>query len=268
MTQLYEYVVLRVTPDTIRGEVVNVGIALFPSDGAASVRVSAPLAKLRALDAGWNAARVAAFRAQIEEILATSHSTSQKIRMLASLGFCQEAEAGFFYAKPSELASELREIDIRYVDPLGEPRRTGPRSKLHREMVTRFRSMDLLGSSVDDLAKHRVVPHVPVPNYPDLKSDFVYKNGVYRITQTLDYRVASRGAHQKISEACTKTMAANLAADAWGDNTLKFALVCVPPEVAPIADGHLDMLYAAGFEIFHADDPKDLSRYHAAAFSH
>jgi hypothetical protein len=109
---------------------------------------------------------------------------------------------------------------------------------------------------------------LPIPGAPDLKGDFVYKNGVYRITQTLDYRVSPSGARQKVSEACTKVMAANAGEKVWGDDTLKYALVNIPDEVADIAQSHLNLFHSAGFQVFHADNQRELERYYEVAFSH
>lgn len=268
MTMLFEYVVLRLSPDAIRGENINIGLAVFPQDGPALVKISAQMTKIRAIDPTWNADRQSRLQEQLEGLLSSQKKTQEKVELLSSLGFCLPGEPGFFHSTEAGMDAALREISEQYVSTHLEKEKKQGRSKLHHEMVLRFRSMDLLGSSVDDLTRHRIVPHVPIPGNPDLKGDFVYKNGVYRITQTLDYRVSAMGAHQKVAEACTKVMAAAQAIKAWGEETKKYALVCVPKEIAGIADSHLDLLFASGFEIFHADDKTDLARYHQSAFAH
>ncbi|OXS92657.1 DUF3037 domain-containing protein [Pandoraea apista] len=269
MTKFYEYVVLRLAPDAIRGESINVGLAIFPQDESPVTRISASLAKVRQLDASWNSSRADRFRDAVQEIIVDQNrSIDERISLLAALGYCLPGEPGFFYASPSTLAEEIRLVEAQYITAKNEPNRRAPRSKLHQEIAQRFKSMKLLGKTADDLLDHLVVPHVAIPGTPDLKADFVYKNGVYRITQTLDYRVSSQGARQKIAEACTKVTAAQQGQKVWGDTTMKFALVCVPGEVADIADSHLDLLYASGFKIFHADKPKELASYHAEAFAH
>lgn len=268
MTMLFEYVVLRLSPDAMRGENINIGLAVFPEEGPALVRISAQMAKIRAIDPTWSAERQSRLQEYLEELLSSRQKTQEKIDLLYGFGFCLQGDPGFFYSTEAGIEIALREITEQYISTRLEKEKKQGRSKLHQEMVVRFRSMDLLGSSVDDLARHRIVPHVPIPGNPDLKGDFVYKNGVYRITQTLDYRVSAMGAHQKVSEACTKVMAAAQALKAWGEDTKKYAIVCVPNEIADIADSHLDLLLASGFEIFHADSKTDLARYHSSAFSH
>lgn len=268
MTELYEYVVIRLSPDVMRGETINVGIAVFPKESPAFVRIAASQAKVKALDPRWDTRREKQLKSEVESLVLRPGTTESKINLLASLGLCIPGVPGFFYASASDLEAELRQVAQQYISTRRERGAGTRRSKLHHEMLVKFRSMHMLGTGEVDLGLHRVVPHLPIPGSPDLKADFVYKNGVYRITQTLDYRVSPMGARQKVSEACTKVMAATAGVKVWGDDTKKFALVNVPADVAPIADSHLDMLYAAGFEIFHADNHRELEQYEKVAFSH
>lgn len=266
MTMVYEYVVLRLSPDIMRGEYVNIGLVVFPAEGKPSVRLLAPISKVRALDPTWNSIKHTHLRAQIEDLLSEQSSTECKVEKLVRLGLVHSNEPGFFHASSETLEQEIRSVAAQYI--LSRVERKPRRANLHKEMVQRFKDMELLGSSIDDLPKHLVVPHVPIPQYPDLKADFVFKNGVYRITQTLDYRVSESAAHQKVAEACTKAMAAREGVNAWGEGTKKFALVCIPPEIADIADSHIDLLIANGFVIFHADKKDDLDSYHSLALSY
>jgi hypothetical protein len=267
ISTLYEYAVLRLSPDVMRGEFVNIGLVVFPCDGEPIVRITAPVGKISAIDPAWNQARESQLRDQLINILASLRNTAARIATLESLGLVRNSDLGFFYSTEAGLDAEIRELSATYIVTRPNTEKA-KRSKLHKEMAVRFKGMGLLGSGVDDLTQHRIVPHFPIPGNPDLKADFVYKNGVYRITQTLDYRVSAQGARQKISEACTKVMAAAEGAKAWGTDTKKFAIVNVPSEVADIADAHLDLLYTSGFQIFHSDNKVDLADYHSAAFSY
>lgn len=264
---MYEYAVLRLSPDVMRGEYVNVGLVILPSHGDPLVRITAPVGKVSAIDPGWSYSRESQLRDQLANILNSLPDNTARVSALISMGYIRNGELGFFYATESGLDAEIRELSATYIVAKSKSEKT-KRSKLHKEIAVRFKGMGLLGTSVDDLTQHRVVPHYPIPGNPDLKADFVYKNGVYRITQTLDYRVSAQAARQKVSEACTKVMAAAEGAKAWGVETKKFAIVHVPSEVAEIADAHLDLLYASGFQIFHADSNVGLAEYHSAAFAH
>jgi len=265
MNSTYEFVVLRLAPNPMRGELLNVGAVVFAPSGEATIHIMAPLGKLRVIDATWNASRLADWRHTLERVLRMDRSTAEHINTLAHLGYCKRGEPGMFLAEnAAQLDAEISNIRRTYITPAGEAIQSHKRerkARLASELRQRFKSLKVLGKSIDDLSEHLIVPNVPVPDYPDLKADFVFKNGIYRLTQTLDYRVSAQGAHAKINEACVKSMAAQLASKSWGPDTLKLAVVQVPNEFADLADGHLDMLHAHGFEIFHADRQADMHRY-------
>lgn len=125
----------------------------------------------------------------------------------------------------------------------------------------------MLGSTMEDLANHLVVPNVPVPEHPRLKSDFLFKNGVYRITQTIDYNVAPDSLHNKLSEACVKSTAADLAMDKYGSKTKKFAVLDVPEDYMDSVDSHIDLLLTKGFEVFQFSNPSSIESYFKKSIS-
>ena len=267
MNELYEFVVLRLTPDPMRGETINAGLIIFNPDSSINIRVTASLQKLRALDETWGRSDIATLENKIRDVVACSENTDERVKALSSLGLCRPGQPGFFMANKSSVSQEIRELERLYITPPGSGH-SGNQNNLLRDLISRLKAMSLLGSSVDDLAHHLAVPHVSIPGNPDLKGDLVYKNGVYRITQAIDYRVSPQAARRKVSEVCTKVMATTQASKHWGDNLKKFAMVQVPDTVADIADPHIDLLLADGFEVFHFDRQDDLARYHEVAFEH
>ena len=66
---MYEYVVIRLTPDMMRGESINVGLAVFPNIGSPMLRIIASIAKVRALDANWNTDKHSKLKMQLQEIV-------------------------------------------------------------------------------------------------------------------------------------------------------------------------------------------------------
>ena len=106
---------------------------------------------------------------------------------------------------------------------------------------------------------------MPVAGYPELKSDFVYKNGTYRITQTIDYHVAPDSLHNKLTEVCVKSTAAELAMKEYGQETKRLAVLDIPEEYLDATDAHIDLLSAQGFEIFHFNKHESMTKYLAKA---
>jgi len=269
MNTTFEYVVLRLAADQIRGEVINVGIVLFGVDTPARVITMATLNKLRAIDVSWSASRLAQWVANAEAILQAGKGTKRQIETLERFGLCEASAVGMFVAKDAkELTQRLNGIRARYVSNKAKDGEVAPRKKRNRlqtAMRDQFKKMHVLGAVPDDIAQHLVVPNVPVPGHDEFKTDFVYKNGVYRITQTLDYNVAPDSLHNKLAETCVKTMAGELAMQAYGSDTLRLAVVDVPAAFADAADSHVDLLLARGFEVFHFGDANQMAKYFSKA---
>lgn len=264
MNTTYHYVVLRLAPDPMRGEVINVGIVLFHDSEPPRIIMMATLNKLRAIDASWDTPRLAEWTQNIQTILDHRPGARAQVDALGMFGFCEtDAVGSFMAATANELQTRIRAIRAQYVankSAEDKPKRE-KRTRLQTALREQFKKMHVLGSTATDLAEHLVVPNVPVPGYDELKSDFVYKNGVYRITQTLDYNVAPDSMHNKLLEACMKSTAGDLAAKAYGSNTMRLAVVDVPEALADAADPHIDLLLARGFQIFHFDDKASMASY-------
>jgi hypothetical protein len=260
----YHYVVLRLATDGLRGELINAGVVLFSPDKQAQIIVMATLNKFRAIDASWDGARLGRWIQGVQALIQEDRSPATTLRSLAAFGYCDPDAVGSFMASSKqEIDRNLAEIKATYVANRAAAERA-PRQKktrLHTALREQFKRMHVLGSEAGDLIEHLVVPNVPVPDYPELKTDFVYKNGTYRITQAIDYHVAPDSLHNKLAEACVKTTAAELAMKAYGSNTLRLAVLDIPEPLADATDAHVDLLIAQGFEVFHFGNPQSLADY-------
>lgn len=264
MNTTYHYVVLRLATDDLRGEVINVGIILFHGADLPQVHVMATLNKLRAIDATWDSLRLSAWTDNVRELVSRSTSTRDCIGALSSFGFCDGQAIGMFNAEnPTQLSKNLSDIKATYIanKAQGERAPREKRTRLQTALRDQFKRMNILGTSIDDLSMHLVVQNVPVPSYPELRTDFAYKNGVYRLTQTLDYNVSPDSLHNKLSEACVKSTATEMAVKEYGPDTIKMVVVDIPDEYADSVDSHLDLLHARGFDIYHFNDPSSMARY-------
>lgn len=264
MNTTYHYVVLRLAPDETRGEIINVGVALFANDQDPKVLTMATLNKLRALDASWDSKRLNAWSEGVRMVLSNQRGIAAQTQALARFGFCEPDAIGMFTADtPEDVAKRLQAIKATYVaNKANEDRpKREKRTRLQTALRDQFKKMHVLGNDTEDLAKHLVVANVPVPSHSELKTDFVYKNGVYRITQTIDYHVAPDSVHNKLAEACVKSTAAELAMKAYGPQTQRLAVLDIPQGMEDATDAHVDLLLAQGFEVFHFNDNTSMADY-------
>jgi hypothetical protein len=271
MNTTYHYAVLRLAADNLRGEIINVGAVLFNEAQTPRIIMMATLNKLRAIDSEWNSTRLAAWTDNIGAIVKSQKTATNCVRALGSFGFCDPQAVGLFHADTeAELSKMIAELKRTFVsNNTGEskPKRE-KRTRLQTALREQFKRMQVLGETIDDIAAHLVVANVPVIGYPDLKADFVYKNGTYRVTQTIDYHVAPDSLHNKLAEACVKSTAAELAFKAYGPTTKRLAVLDIPEEFAHATDSHVDLLLAQGFEVFHYGDPQSMADYLSKAVPH
>lgn len=264
MKQRYHYVVLRLKTNDLRNEIINVGIVLFDESLKPTVITMAPLNKLRAIDTSWDAARLSQWTMRVHDVVDMAKDAKELLATLDRFGYCDQKAIGMFMASSKkEVDENIAEIKRIYVANKSgaERQKKEKKSKLQILLKEQFERMQVLGSTMEDLANHMVVPNVPVPDHPGLKSDFLFKNGVYRITQTIDYNVAPDSLHNKLSEACVKTTAADLAMRKYGSDTKKYAVLDVPEEYVDSIDSHIDLLLTKGFEVFHYRNSQRLSSY-------
>lgn len=264
MKQRYHYVVLRLKTNDLRNEIINVGIVLFDESLKPTVITMAPLNKLRAIDTSWDAARLSQWTMRVHDVVDMAKDAKELLATLDRFGYCDQKAIGMFMASSKrEVDENIAEIKRIYVANKSgaERQKKEKKSKLQILLKEQFERMQVLGSTMEDLANHMVVPNVPVPDHPGLKSDFLFKNGVYRITQTIDYNVAPDSLHNKLSEACVKTTAADLAMRKYGSDTKKYAVLDVPEYYVDSVDSHIDLLLKKGFDIFHYREASSIGEY-------
>lgn len=224
----YDYAILRLIPDASRGEVVNVGMVVF-RDRDVDVRVTPSLTKARALSAWVNPEHLR----QLPEAIppAIVHLPTRELQMFALQGLFQpvtvDEQLGRFIAgNADDYEARVQETLAAYVVP--EPRTnrqlSTPTSRLHKDLREWFRRHGLLAASAEAIATHRVVPRYPIAPTAGIYAEFAIKNGVYRITETVDFRVKDLDS-RKGNEAAAKAVALIEARAALGKETTRYAIV-------------------------------------------
>lgn len=192
MDQLFKYSVLRVMPDKRRGEVVNVGIVVFKTDGT-DVRLLDSLNKVAAIDGSFDLAQLVAAPAQIDSWLSSRSTVEEKHEALKKLGFISVSDLAWFTAPTSqEYEIMIERLMDALVVPKNKPLKASPGiSRITSTLKEKFRGQHILGKTKEDIKKHLVVPNYPLSLASGLYLDFVLKNGVYRVTETADLRAES-----------------------------------------------------------------------------
>lgn len=194
MERSYKYAVLRVIPDSRRGESVNIGIAVFTA-AKVDIRLISSLNKVAAIDGSIDLYRIAALPDTLKEYLSSKKGVEEKYSAFKEIGFVSLSELGWFISNNNvDYEESIKRLMITLVEPKSRVRHNVTNTKITISLRDKFKSQNILGKDPKDIAKHLVVPNYPL--FPDegLYADFVLKNGVYRITETADLRAESGSA--------------------------------------------------------------------------
>lgn len=262
MDRCFKYCVLRLMPDPVRGEVVNIGLIIF-TDGGIDLRIGKNLAKAQALVPHLSIDGLDELKEELGDI-AGLLNPEEALPLLKSYGPFTVSELGYFTANDDKYEAKIEQIMRWLVSPPAKPSAREGRSRLATEIRSELKRHKLLGNSIEEMHKNKVVAGYELPGEDDLAVDFAIKNGLYRFTQVIDYRTTPKSVHSKIKEVSIKAIAihqAPRALDVKKDDVKGYALVWVPPEFADVAHPHLKVLHDFTDEILHYDNPRDRNRY-------
>ena len=262
MRRSHDYAILRLIPDAARGEVVNIGVAVFTDHGI-DVRLTPNLNKARALSA-W--VDVDSLR-QLPQAIAASCGNLQSrdmqiftLRGLFSPVTIDEALGRFVSRSADEYEARIAETLAAYVLPEAKITRrvSVSTSRLHHDLREWFRRHQLLAKDAEAIAKNKVVQRYPIAPNAGVYAEFALKNGVYRITETVDFRVKDVGSH-KSNEAAAKAITLFEAKAALGHDTQRFAVVAARDYAA--IQAQIDLLGRHADHVLIRDSAEDMNFY-------
>ena len=197
MHNMYDFSVLRLVPDTVRGEVINIGIVVFKGDGL-DVRLRPTMTRARSIYPEFNDELLNEAVKNLQRLGSVDLSPIELHRGLSHIGPLALGDLGYFTAKDDSLesyeANIVRLLNIFVAAPktstVSEHR---PSSRLAAGVRGIFRREKVLAKSGDvgALQEHKIVPAWPLPNGSDLKADLALKNGIMRVCEIVDLSVGS-----------------------------------------------------------------------------
>lgn len=262
MDRCFKYCVLRLMPDPVRGEVVNIGLIVFTDTGV-DLRLAKNLSKAQSLVPNLSFDGLESLKEELDDI-ASALSPEDAIRLLKCYGPFTVSDLGYFSPEAEQYEAKIDQLMRLLVSPPKKNSAREGRSRLATEIRSELKRHKLLGNSIEEIHQNKVVAGYELPGEDDLAVDFAIKNGLYRFTQVIDYRTTPKNVHSKIKEVSIKAIAihqAPRALDVKKDDVKGYALVWVPPEFSDIAHPHLKVLHDFTDEILHYDNPRDRGRY-------
>jgi hypothetical protein len=257
------YSIIRYVPNPIAEEAINVGVAVFGGG-------SAPLFRFIG---DWTRARQ--FGGESTEFL------QRFAKQVAS------AQLGIFSESGAWDESKLRSVlgrwhnSIQFTSPrasLKEPaalldevatdflhgavkREALRRTRLNTEVRSMFRRMRVLAREPGDVRRKRVVPDFPIDQRTGLVAEFVVKNGVFHVMETIDYRGAMPTATPKFYETGAKALVLVEAKQKLGPRTQRYVIYSARPEDRSSIKKNLALLHSHADHLINYDSQRDIATF-------
>jgi Protein of unknown function (DUF3037) len=192
MAHSFKFAVIRLSPDSLRGEAVNLGIAVF-RDGNIETHTGRILTKARSLVPEFSSSLLEKSLNILRRFASVDMPVEEKHRAISSLGLIRLGELGSFESVDID-GDDYRE-NIRFLLStfVSEPRSTrGPSIEANKRLATDikavFRLEGLLANEKDQnaISQHKIVPNWALPQRPNLQLDLAVKNGSLRVCEILE----------------------------------------------------------------------------------
>ncbi|WP_421854601.1 DUF3037 domain-containing protein [Marinomonas sp.] len=183
----FHYSLLKCTADSKRQETVNIGIIVFKGKEL-DIRLLENSTKLQWFVNGIVEDCLSDITERYEFFTSHTETVEDKHKTIKSFGGpITIGGLGYFMAKSEKSYSQkINQLMMMLVEPPRTQRQTH-RSMLATNIKKCFADKNLLGNKQDDILKHKVVPNYTLDEAADIKAEFMLKNGVYHLTETVDF---------------------------------------------------------------------------------
>lgn len=220
-----------------RQERLNLGLIVW-RDGHPEIHADVSARRLAALDPNYP--RMPIFRQLIDGTL--TESIRQSLSELPDiesrrslLGFLlpplKTVPGGELFSEGSDsdftpAIERVMQLLVRLQPITVRIERSAPRaSRLETQLRTWLRSAKLLGRTMDELSRNRVVAQYPVSIEADVYADFAFKNGSLNVIETLDLRGVDHVTSALRNTAAFKSITLDMARDVVGENGKRLGVV-------------------------------------------
>lgn len=259
MAHWYRYAVLRVTPDKIRGEVINVGVIVISPSGDLDVVLPDRHKKAVALDANLEQPVIQEMANQIckfADLEANPLKKEKLIEMACSDILRCSAFAEFKVDKPEHYHRRIEDLLQLLVNPVTR-KRQAKTQRIATKVKSIFEDHDILGS-IDDIDNHLVVPNYPIDALRGLKADFALKNGCMHITQTIDMNTSDHT--QKHAQAALDAVTLDKALNIFGNDTRRYVVYSATRKNQTV-DQTLNLLGDHADSMFNLESDEETKEY-------
>jgi hypothetical protein len=244
MAQAYRFAIVRLAPDEVRGERLNIALAVFTERGL-DVRLGKSLDKVRAISAAVD-------RSTLRELLdglaghderlrsAGIAADSDRAHAMERIGPLRISRLGTFSTEGSadyemRVASILRTLVDAEPAP---PRAKRKSSRLLTQLKAEFRREHVLAKRDEDIGSHRIVAGYEIDE--GLVADLVLKNGAMHVVETVDASDEDASTRRAVTDIAVSALVLERARMQFGKKTQSRLVYRASPAIEDLARPSLE----------------------------
>ena len=260
METTFEYSLIRVEPDSRRGERVNVGVVIFNGVNL-DIRVVETRKATAIASQNWDA-YIHVFASNLKELFQDGATASDLVKIVELLGRqVILTKTGWFHAKTGE---EYEGHVKRIIESLvARPKavRRSRETSIATEIAASFKSAEILSAYGEPLESGKVVRNFTVDEGAGLIADFALQNGFLHLATTVNLTSANPHIGSSASKAITMDMAKR------ANNQAKtYCVYAVAPSRKPEVREHISLLGDYSDDIFNWVEPDEKRRFKKVFF--
>jgi hypothetical protein len=262
MAHSYDYAVVKVSPDPIRDEALNVAVAVLRPDRL-DVCVTPNPERLRAIAPGLHREALEELSTSLRTVDAPNLSTAERIERLRHLPGISVSDPGTLHAETdADLEGRVEALVMRLLTDVRTPAAVSrPKvTRLTKELAMTFRRENLLARS-EDLERHKIVRNVPVSTDGKLRADFVAKNRKMHVTETVDLRMEGDLSASRMKDIAVAAVTLDEAKRAFGRTTQRYFLYAANASTERQARGYLEAAKHHSEYMFNYASRDDRAKY-------
>ncbi|GAB0149551.1 DUF3037 domain-containing protein [Marichromatium gracile] len=258
-----KYAVIRVVPDTRRGETVNIGVVVFRPAGL-DVRLLPSLHKVRALDPRFDEQMLRDYPPYFSALIEGIERPEQQHQVLANLGSIRLSALGEFHLEQGQdYEQQVQSILSDLVKPPLKHKRVEPVTRLETVIRQQFEVLQLLAKQEDDIDRGMVVPKYPIEGHGNLYVDFALRKERWIVTETIDFSGSPstlRGA--KFKASALKALTLDAAARKLKGETVPLVVYqAATDEILEAVQPSIDLLSDYAQQLYNYADADERAAY-------
>jgi hypothetical protein len=266
MAPSHRFAIIRLAPDQLRGERLNIGVVVLRHDSI-DVRVTRNLDRMKAISTALDKQVVVDLLSNLRGLDEQQRhhddaSIEARLANISRVGPLSISLAGQFTAD-SATAYESRILTIlqQLVEPEPVQRAAKPkRTRLYGQIKKLLRNQKILARKDEGLDSHRIVAGYEIDD--GLIADLVLRNGAYHVVETVDATGDESGFRKAVSEIAVSALVLERARMRFGEKSTKARLIySASAALEALARPSLDAAAHQGAELINWSSANDRNNF-------